>query len=93
MIRKVASREGYGKLREELTGFPHVRDVIVEGRVELTTVPAALAQYSLFDPYEEYDVFIVIVDELTEDLFDALPSSWYDIPIEVFLNGTRKRLM
>ena len=89
MTRRVASREGYDRLRKELVGFPHVRHVLVEGRTDET-----VAASGWFPPqYEEYDVFLIIVDEFTEDLFDAIPNSWHDTPIEVFLNGTRKRLM
>lgn len=91
---RVASRAAYQKLRDELIGFSHVRDVIVEGRTLARAVPSALAQHSTFTAvYDEYDVFLIIVDELTEEMFDAIPNSWHWTPIEVILNGSRKRLM
>jgi hypothetical protein len=88
--RGIASREGYQKLRQELRYFsPLIKDVIVESRVH--TLPARAD--SLFLPYDTQDVFLIIVEDLTENLFDAIPNNWYGTPVEVILNGTRKRLM
>lgn len=85
-------------LREELRYFsPLIRDVIVEPRFKaVTKVDPNAATTTWWSPVEreEFDVFIIIVDDLPESLFDAIPNNWYGTPVEVFLNGAgRKRLM
>ena len=86
--RRTASPQAFAELRSMLRGHHHFIDVVLEARYREDVVTG------WFPPvYESYDAFLVIVDDLTEDLFDLIPYSWNGTDVEVILNGTRKRLM